>query len=280
MTKDDFPPAPEFGPSFGAYLGLCDQLQPNPLRSSSAEERLAMKTLWHGLNKIATRFDSLRSSARKAHCVIKLVDNVKRHDCELDEEMSDALAKLFGVSVHQSAVICSRELLCEAVERIEQAKSMLDGKLHKEQKVRLEDKLARYLEEGVRILEVMDQVTDEFDITYKPFSVRRQVFTELLLAIERMLDEVNSMRRDLDGSAISVEIHRRICVNETTIKGWRKQIKKWRDNPTQRFKDRVKTCTFDLMRICHDFAQLKEECYQECLTIGLTFVDRCNRIRS
>lgn len=276
---DVFPSVPD-GPSFGAYLSNSEELQPNPIRTSSAEERLALKTLWHGLNRIATRFDSLQGNARRAHFVVKLVDNVKRHDCQLDEEMSDTLRKVLGTSVRESAVLVSQELLQEAIERMEQAKLKLAGKLHKEQKVKLEDRLERYLEEGARILEVIEQMTDEFDITYKPFYVRRQVFTELLLAIERMLDEVSPMRKVLDGSAISNESYRRICDNETSFRSWRKQIKKWRDNPTQRFKDRVKICAHDLMRICNDFAQMKEECYQDCLTLGMTFYDRCNRIRS
>lgn len=279
VQDDEFPQSPNFGPSFGTYLSNTEVLQPDPVRTSSVEERQALRTLWYCLNNIAARFDCLRLSARSAHFVVKLVDNVKRHDCELDKEVSDKLRMFFGMTLHQSAVLNSQALFCEAIERLDQAKFKLNGKLRKEQKVRLEDRLQRYLDEGTRIIHVMDEIVQEFNLPNQPFSVRRQVLTELLLSLESMLDLVTSMRKKLDGLPVLLAWDRQIRCNEADLRNWRKQIKKWRDNPTQRFKNKVKICTFDLVRICHDLADLREECYQECLIVGMSFNDRCHKLR-
>lgn len=275
----DFPEAPKLGPSFGSFLGAIDQIKPIRDRESSSEERQSLMNLWFELVRICKVVDDLHHRAENAHQVVMLVDRVKHHGGELEGAIAAQLNQILKCSLDQRAVLKSRKDLFQAVDLVEKSVARLSGFLKKEHKVKLENRLDRFFQEGLQILDVMDSVTIEMDTAYRPFAVRRQVLSDLIVSLQIIIPKANSLSKCLSLPHIKQEWKDKIAGDQADLIRWYKQIKKWRDNPSQRLGVKVKDCTYDLARICQEYSELKEACYQECLSIGMVFYDRCNRIR-
>ncbi len=119
-----------------------------------------------------------------------------------------------------------------------------------------------------------------FELPQTPYQLRQVVLSELLIQVELALEQIAPMRRGVKDAPIPEELRKRIIDNEAAFYRARSQIKKWRDNPSQRFGGKMKEMAILLHKSCGEMWLLKDQSFHAGLKLGLRFFSRAGFVRN
>lgn len=254
--------------SYGAFMQRTDASE-----QGDAQLREELRNCWFRLNRILPFTDRMFLQINAICEANKIIDSMQRHDEELDDE---AMAKIHAIHFLRqtpNAVFSTSQQLKHINTSAIQAVSTMQGILRGKKKVLLSDRLARLQKETAELEALFqEESAEQRKLPRKPYLLRQAIFTELAISLDAMLSELTPLRQLLKNS--NYALAEQVRAHEATLFSWRRKVKKYRDNPSERQSSSLQKAQQELGDLCYSLAAMKDRCFHDCKEFGYSFFDR------
>ncbi len=238
----------------------------------------AIVAVWYGANQFYGFLDEMKLQAEQTCNVIAALAGVARHDAVLDEETWTIVNNMQTGSFEATQLLSSIRALESVLIQNKRIAAGLGGVYRPAHKAKVEGRLNRFIAENEAMLQSFRGMLGDFALPQTAYQARQYVLSELILKVERALEYIAPMRRELQDAPLPEGFWQRIIDNEGAFYRARAQLKKWRDNPSQKFGSKMKEMAILLQNTCLDMARMKDDSYHACSKLGLRFFNRCGYV--
>ena len=264
--------------SWGYYLDRSFKTQEGEFIGDKPEVQ-AIAAVWHGANAFFAILGDVSRQAEVACNVIAALNSVQRHDIVLDDEMWSIINNMHHGNRQRSAISFALSEMNAIKQRLEYNAGRLRGVFRGKHKVKVEGKLDRFIKEQEAMMRSFEQVAAELSMPQTPYQVRQYVLSELIDQVGIAVEHIAPMRRAIKDSPLPPEILKSIVDNEAALYRARSQLRKWRDNPSQKFGAKMKEMAIHLNATCNEMCKLKDQSYIAASKLGIQFLDRCGTVK-
>lgn len=234
----------------------------------------ALSNVWYAANKFHGIESSIEAQAEQTCNVIAALNDVARHDVILDDEMWGIVRNMQVCGIEVNSLRSTIRELSGAKEHLTRASERVRGVFRLSHRGKIEDRLERFIKEQAAMIEAFEGYLGDFDLPQTAYQARQYVLSQLVLQLERALEILTPLRRKIKDAPLPEDLRQRIITNEATFLRARSQVKKWRDNPSQRFGGKVKELVLLLLSAAADMATMKDESYHAISKLGAVFYCR------
>lgn len=266
--------------SYGHFLDRTFITEAGEYIGDKADVQVAA-AVWHAANDFHKFFGAFRRQAEQTCNVIAALDGVKRHDVVLDEETWAIVDNMQSGSVEQNALdFAITDLRRNVLERLKWNADRLRDVFRPALKDKVEGRLERLIAEQKAMLHSFEEIMTDLGLPQSAYQVRQYVLSQMIVYVEKALEIITPLRRELKDAAVPDGWLKRIVDNEAIFFRARAQLKKWRDNPSQKFGGKMKEMAILLVKTNNDMAELKDPSYHAISKLGARFFTRCGRARN
>lgn len=238
-------------------------------------EAKALVAVWYAMNEFFKVVDDIAIHAESACNIIAVVESCPVQDAILDDETLAILANMKRSSYEEGVLYSSRQNLKHIVDLLGRNAASVKGVLHGDEKVAIEDRIDSHLAEAQAIYDSVDQILCErSQIAKTPERLRKVALSSLIVAVERALEVLSTLGRQVADLPLPGDLKSRISGYETDYTAALSFLQDWRDHSDQRFGTRMKEMAEMLFQTCVEVSMLKDEAFQECRALGLQFFTR------
>ncbi len=237
----------------------------------------AIAKIWYGANQFHQITSDLKYQAEQTCNVIAALEGVRRHDVVLDDETWEIVANMQSGSREAKVLISTMREIEAVLERMKHNASRVRGVFRPAHKDKIEGRLNRAIAEQEAMLSSFRGIIGELSLPQTAYEVRQYILSQLILQVDLALEILTPLRRELKDTASPEDFRKRIFDNEATFFRARSQLKKWRDNPSQKFGAKVKEMCLLLLKTNKDTVLLKDDSFHAISKLGARFYTRCGR---
>ncbi len=234
----------------------------------------AMEAVWTAANKFHGVVSCLHTQGEQTCNVIAALNDVVRHDMVLDDELWQIVNNMQGGTKEADALNFTLRELETIGERLKATSKRIRGVFRSTHRATIEERLDRFIKQQEDMIASFKGCLDDFAMPQTAYQVRQYVLSQLVLQLDAVLEVVTPLRRKINDLPLPEELRQRIHANEATYLRARSQIKKWRDNPSQRLGAKVKETFMLLVKAGEDMACMKDESYHAISKLGAIFYCR------
>lgn len=243
-------------------------------------EAKALVAVWYAMNEFFKVVDDIAIHAESACNIIAVVESCPVQDAVLDDETLEILANMKRSSYEEGVLYSSRQNLKHILDLLGRNAASVKGVLHGDEKVAIEERIDSHLAEAQAIYDAVDQLLRErSQVAKTPERLRKVALGSLIVAVERALEILSTLGRNVDDLPLPGDLKSRISGYETDYTAALSFLQEWRDHSDQRFGTRIKEMAEMLFQTCVDVSMLKDEAFQECRALGLQFFTRCGPVK-
>ncbi|HEY9676635.1 MAG TPA: hypothetical protein V6C76_01440 [Drouetiella sp.] len=263
----------QFGPSYGCYIDTTMTDCVTPISDVPAAK--SMRAVWHAVNKFMRSGEELADLTEFACNTIAVVDTYKRHDDVVSDDDMRVISSMARTTEELSALENAHSDIKRIVSDMQIVLENFNGVLKGECKVNLQDRLERILKETIALkAETAGTIDARSSLPNTPYALRRVVMSELLLRFDTVIEQLSPLNTKEVLLELPSDIAERIKKDVTTFQAGRSRLRKWRDNPSQKFGSRFKEFTEVVDATICDVGQLKNEMFDLGKAIGARFYNR------
>ena len=239
----------------------------------------ALAAVWYRANQFHKILGELRRQAEKACNIIAALEGVKRHDVVLDDATWDIVNNMQLGSREQSALQSAiRDLRHIVLHHSKLNADQMRNVFRPKYKDKINGRLDRLIAQQEAMIASFVEIEKELGLPQTAYEVRQYALSQLLINVEEALEAVTPMRRETKDVELPEGFRQRIVDNEGTFFRARAQLKKWRDNPSQKFGGKMKEMALLLLKTSNNTAMLKDDSYHALSKRGARFFNRCGRV--
>lgn len=243
-------------------------------------EVIALAAVWYRANELHNELDGVKIQLEHTCNVIASVEDVARHDTELDDNHWQIVVNMQRRGLESSVLEGTTRELEHVLEKLTQRAHKHRGVFRQSYIDSIEGRMNRFIKEGEAMLASFKESQKHFLLPKTPYQIRQFTLSQLARSLEDVLNVVTPLRQKVKNAPIDEEMRRRILDNEAVLLRARSQVKKWRDNPSQRFRGKVKTLVLKVRQVLDDLAKLKDESYHAISKLGVCFYCRTGRCKN
>lgn len=240
----------------------------------------AMAQVWSAANGFHGTIHGTKMQLEHSCNVIAAVDGVARHDTEIDDEHWSIINNMQSQGLESNVIRRLTDQMQHLLGHLSRTAEMHRGVFRQSHKDAIEGRMDRFIHEGAAMVDSFKEMRKDFALPRKPYQIRQHTLSQLVISLDDALNTITPLRKWIRTEPLPEEIRRRIFDNETVFLKARSQVKKWRDNPSQKFGSKLKDLAIEVLEATDELAKLKDESYHAISKMGACFLDRGGRCKN
>jgi len=156
------------------------------------------------------------------------------------------------------------EGLQRALNGLNETSGRIDGYFHGELKVKTEDRLNRLKANAQAMLEAIQQAALEQEPPRSPYAIRQQGLSSLHRDFVSLATLMGNLRRNFCAEPAIEHLMPAVYEQESRLCRLKAKVGRWRDNPSQKMRANLASCTTEMKQLEEEAIALVRETLLQC----------------